>query len=173
MIGNVLARGPRGPRGSRGQTLAEFAMILPVFLLVLVGLFDAGRLVFAYHTVNNAAREGGRQAIVDQTLGHVQVRAAEHAVALGLAPGDIVVDYRLQSTPDVPFSCVDPNTGSYAVGTGFIVRCVAVVQVPYQYVAATPIIGNLIGPMQVTGEVRFPVGFNCVEPAQQQCPVGQ
>jgi Flp pilus assembly protein TadG len=64
-------------RDSRGQTLAEFAMILPVFLLVLVGLFDAGRLVFAYHTANNAAREGGRQAIVDQTLGHVQARATE------------------------------------------------------------------------------------------------
>jgi len=172
MIGNVLARGPRGPRGSRGQTLAEFAMILPVFLLVLVGLFDAGRLVFAYHTVNNAAREGGRQAIVDQTQSHVQARAAQHAVALGLLPGDIVVDYREQITPDVPFSCVD-NQGNYAVGTGYIVRCVAVVQVPYQYVAATPIIGNLIGPMQVTGEVRFPVAFNCVEPDQPQCPVGQ
>jgi hypothetical protein len=72
----------------------------------------------------------------------------------------------------VPFSCVD-GQGSYAVGTSYIIRCVAVVQVPYQYVAATPIIGNIIGPIQVNGEVRFPVEFNCVEPNQPQCPVGQ
>jgi len=171
MIGK-LARHRRDAHGTRGQTLAEFAMILPVFLLVLVGLFDAGRLVFAYHTVSNAAREGGRQAIVDQTLSHVQAQAAQHAVALGVLPGNVVVDYRDPTTPDAPFSCVDQN-GDYAVGTEYIYECVAVVQVPYQYVAATPIIGNLIGPMQVTGEVRFPVAFNCVEPNKPQCPVGE
>lgn len=172
MIGNLFSRGRRGVRGTRGQTLAEFALILPVFMLVLVGLFDAGRLVFAYHTVSNAAREGGRQAIVDQTLSHVQARASKHAVALGVLPGNVVVDYRDPTTPDAPFSCVDVN-GDYAVGTEYIYECVAVVQVPYQYVAATPIIGNLIGPMQVTGEVRFPVAFNCVEPNKPQCPVGE
>lgn len=172
MISKLVARRRSSSPGTRGQTLAEFAMILPVFLLVLVGLFDAGRLVFAYHTVSNAAREGGRQAIVDQTLTHVQARAAQHAVALGVAPGDVVVDYRDPTTPDAPFSCVDVN-GDYAVGSEYIYECVAVVQVPYQYVAATPIIGNIIGPMQVTGEVRFPVAFNCVEPNKPQCPVGE
>jgi Flp pilus assembly protein TadG len=172
MIGK-LAREQRDAHRTRGQTLAEFALILPVFLLVLVGLFDAGRLVFAYHTVNNAAREGGRQAIVDQTLSHVQAQAAQHAVALGVLPVDVVVDYRDPTTPDTPFSCVNDETGDYAVGTDYIYECVAVVQVPYQYVAATPVIGNLIGPMQVTGEVRFPVAFNCVEPNKPQCPVGE
>jgi len=66
----------------RGQTLVEFALILPVFVLVLAGIFDGGRLVFAYHTVNNAAREGGREATVNQTLADIQARAAQHAVAL-------------------------------------------------------------------------------------------
>ena len=150
--------------------MVEFALILPIFILVLVCIFDAGRAVFAYHTVNNAAHEGGRQAIVDQTLAHVQARAAQHAVALGVAPGDVTVDYRDPTDPETEGSCVDN------VGTQEIYECIAVVRVPYLYVAATPIIGNLIGPTWITGEVRFPVAFNCVEgppPDKPQCPVGE
>jgi hypothetical protein len=148
---------------SRGQTLVEFALILPVFILILVGIFDGGRLVFAYHTVNNAAREGGREATVNQTLADIQARAAQHAVALDIPPADVYVDFRLQSSPDDEDSC------DSKVGDQEIVTCLAVVQVTYDYVAATPIIGALIGPMPVTGEVRFPVEFNCVGPG---CPLG-
>jgi Flp pilus assembly protein TadG len=156
----------------RGQSMVEAALILPVFLLVLVGIFDVGRLVFAYHTVNNAAREGGRQAIVDQTSPHIQARAAQHAVALGVEAVDVVVDFRDPETPDTPNSCLTED-GDDALGTDSIYGCVAVVVVPYQYAAATPLIGNLLGTMQVTGEVRFPVEFNCVEPDRPQCPVGE
>ena len=162
-------------RRSRGQKLVEFALILPIFILVLVGIFDAGRAVFAYHTVNNAAHEGGRQAIVDQTLDHIQARAAQHAVALGVDPDDVTVDYRDPEDPETPDSCLDVD-GNPAVGTQYIYECIAVVQVPYLYAAATPIIGNLIGPTLITGEVRFPVAFNCVEgppPDKPQCPVGE
>jgi Flp pilus assembly protein TadG len=148
---------------TRGQTLVEFALILPIFILVLVGIFDGGRLVFAYHTVNNAAREGGREATVNQTLADIQARAAQHAVALDIAPGDVSVDYRLPVAGSAPGSC------NSAVGTQQIFGCLAVVQVRHQYVAATPIIGALIGPMWVTGEVRFPVEFNCVGAG---CPLG-
>src|SRR5688500_3883961 len=100
---NCLRR-RHGP-GSRRQTLVEFALILPIFILIVVGTFDAGRAVFAYHAANNAAREGGRQAIVDQTLTHVQARAAQHAVALGVDPTSVEVDYRNPDTPDDANSC--------------------------------------------------------------------
>jgi Flp pilus assembly protein TadG len=151
---------------ARGQALVEFALILPLFIILLVGILDGGRLVYGYHTANNAAREGARQAIVDQTLPHIQQRASEHAVALGIAPADVVVDYR---QPD------DETVGSCnsSLGTDAIYGCIAVVQVPYSYEAATPIIGALVGPITVTGEARFPVEFNCQEPAKPQCPVGQ
>jgi len=147
--------------------MVEFALILPLLVLLLVGVFDVGRLVFAYHTVNNAAREGGRVAIVDQMTADIQDRAAQRAVSLGIAPGDIQVDYRTVANPDTPGSC------NAAIGTDQIYGCLAVVLVPYDYTAATPIIGNLIGTITVTGEVRFPVEFNCVVPAKPQCPVGQ
>ncbi len=45
-------------RRSRGQSLVEFALILPILLLLVVSAADAGRLFFAYVTIENAAREG-------------------------------------------------------------------------------------------------------------------
>jgi hypothetical protein len=58
---------PRPHRGApeRGQTLAEFALVLPVFFVVLFGLFDGGRLVYANSVVSQAAREGARLAATE------------------------------------------------------------------------------------------------------------
>jgi Flp pilus assembly protein TadG len=55
----------RGHRvGSRGQALAEFALVAPIFFLLLFGLIDFGRYVYYVQILNNAAREGARYAIV-------------------------------------------------------------------------------------------------------------
>ena len=43
-----------------GQTLVEFALVLPVFLLVVFGLLDVGRLVYINSSLSQAAREGAR-----------------------------------------------------------------------------------------------------------------
>lgn len=60
----VLHRGRRGDRSPRGQTIVEFAVILPIFLMLLVGIFDLGRVVWANDTLAGAAREAARYAIV-------------------------------------------------------------------------------------------------------------
>ncbi len=44
----------------KGQSLVEFALVLPLFVLILVGIFDIGRAFFAYIAISNAAREGAR-----------------------------------------------------------------------------------------------------------------
>jgi Flp pilus assembly protein TadG len=48
----------------RGQTLVEFAMVLPVLMIMLVGTLDLGRVVLANDTVGAAAREAARYAVV-------------------------------------------------------------------------------------------------------------
>jgi PKD repeat protein len=48
----------RGRRKSRGQSLVEFALIVPVVLVLLGVVADAGRLFFSYVAITNAAREG-------------------------------------------------------------------------------------------------------------------
>ena len=145
-------------RDPRGQSMVEFALILPIFVLVLVGLFDVGRAVYAYNTVNNAAREAARLAIVDQYEEHVLDEAVQAASGVGVVRADISVAYEL------------PGGGACThVGDDDIVKCVAVVTVPYAYEAASPLIGRIIGPITLRGQSRFPVSINCDD---ADCPYG-
>jgi hypothetical protein len=48
-----------------GQTVAEFALAVPLFMLVVFGVFDAGRLVYANSVLSQAAREGARLAATE------------------------------------------------------------------------------------------------------------
>jgi hypothetical protein len=53
-----------GGKRSRGQELMEFAIVLPLLLLIVFGVLDLGRLFHALITITNAAREGARYGIV-------------------------------------------------------------------------------------------------------------
>lgn len=47
-----------------GQTMVEFALLIPFFLLLLLGFFDLGRAWFYRSSLSNAVREGARAGIV-------------------------------------------------------------------------------------------------------------
>jgi len=47
-----------------GQSLVEFALVLPVLLLLLCAIIDFGWLYYNQITLNNAAREGARYAVI-------------------------------------------------------------------------------------------------------------
>jgi hypothetical protein len=49
----------------QGQGLVELALVLPIFLLVMFGLLDVGRLVYANSALSQAAREGARLAAAE------------------------------------------------------------------------------------------------------------
>ncbi|HWH24944.1 MAG TPA: TadE family protein [Candidatus Limnocylindria bacterium] len=51
-------------RRDAGQALVEFAVVLPLLLVLLLGMIDLGRVVWAHDTAANAAREGARYASV-------------------------------------------------------------------------------------------------------------
>jgi hypothetical protein len=67
----MSGRSVRGQRKGPGQALVEFALIAPLFFVLLFGIVEAGRFIFYYETLNNATREGARYAIVNgaNTLG--------------------------------------------------------------------------------------------------------
>jgi len=46
----------------RGQAIIEFAIVLPILLLILVGILEVGRMVFIYSAVSNASRNAVRYA---------------------------------------------------------------------------------------------------------------
>jgi Flp pilus assembly protein TadG len=50
-------------RGEGGQTLAEFAMLMPIITLVIFGLVDMSRAMQAYVTIQEGARDGTRYAV--------------------------------------------------------------------------------------------------------------
>ncbi len=48
----------------KGQSLVEFALILPILVIILGGVLDLGRLYFAYVAVTDAAAEGATYAAI-------------------------------------------------------------------------------------------------------------
>ena len=60
-------RGIRRQHGEAGSGLIEFALSVVVILAVLYGVIDAGRALYAYDWVANAARKGSRFMIVRGT----------------------------------------------------------------------------------------------------------
>ena len=57
-------RGFQRLRADRGSTLVEFSLVGFMFIIVLLGVVEMGRMVLVYTTVANAARTGARYAIV-------------------------------------------------------------------------------------------------------------
>lgn len=146
---------------TRGQTLAEFALVIPIFLLVLMGLFDLGRAVFIYNGLTNAAREGVRLAIVNQDGDRILERAQKMAFGVGLTTtaADIAAFYRQDpNTDDVETNepC-DDSDDEHAIAVG----CIAVVEADADWTPITPIIGNIVGPITMTARSELPIEFVC------------
>jgi hypothetical protein len=62
------------PAAERGATALEFALLLPLLLLMLFGTIDFGYLVNRNTTINNAAREGAREAIFNPDPAAIEAR---------------------------------------------------------------------------------------------------
>lgn len=140
---------------NRGQALLEFALAIPVFLLLMVGLFDLGRAVFSYNTLTNAAREGARTAIVNQDVASIVARAKEQTAIVELNdPSVSVAFYQVAAdgTADTSKPC-----SPVAVG------CLAVVSFQATYQPITPIISNILfgSGVTFTAKSELTVEYSC------------
>jgi Flp pilus assembly protein TadG len=50
-------------KNDRGATIVEFAIVLPVFLLLIFGIIDFGLLIYNKQILTNATREGARAGV--------------------------------------------------------------------------------------------------------------
>jgi Flp pilus assembly protein TadG len=64
-------------RRQRGQNLVEFALVAPLFLLLVMAIVDFGWLFKTYITTTNCAREGARIGIVGATEATIEARATD------------------------------------------------------------------------------------------------
>jgi Flp pilus assembly protein TadG len=146
-----MMRRRRRNRG-RGQALVEFALILPIFILVVFGILDFGRAVYAYNTISNASREAVRLGIVDQNETAVENHAIQRAASLGLTASDV----------DVTF--LQPNGSASICVAPVAIACDVAVTVRYHYRAVTPGIGALVGLINMSSTSREPVERSYVSP---------
>ncbi len=68
-----------------GQSLVEFALVIPIFLLVLFAIVDFGMAFHAWITVTNSAREGARIGAVRATSAQIEQRVRDTATSLDQA----------------------------------------------------------------------------------------
>jgi len=81
-----------GRRGDRGQSLVEFAVVLPVFLLILAGILDFGLGLFSQMTIINASREGARLGVVEPgNVSGIDARVKAMSTNLDLSKMNIAI----------------------------------------------------------------------------------
>ena len=117
----------------RGQSLVEFAVILPIFMLMLCGIFDLGRAVMYYNTISNASREAVRVGIVDQNYTAIRQRAVDNAGSVMPLPATAITPSVLAPDLTTAGTCA----GSPDVG------CVMRVRIQYTFQPATPFVGQI------------------------------
>ena len=149
----------------RGQALVEFALAFPVFILIVFGLVDVGRLVYAYNTLSDAAREGARIAAVNQidypsgtscnedmpienvAAPHWAIKpcAVSTAVSLGVTTSDVSVSYAA------------PSGTSLSCSPTLNVGCLATVTVSHTWSPITPVIGQVLGAIPLSSTSQIPI----------------
>lgn len=147
----VTARGlPSSPRRSwfseLGVALVETAVVLPIFLLIVFGLVEMGRLFQTYSTVQHAAREGARFAITGRDdivsgnrLESIKEVAEERAVGL---PGDVTVAVRsFEDSADTTPTENDAGDACQLVE----------VEVEYDFTFVVPLISALVPDLTLHG----------------------
>jgi hypothetical protein len=136
-------------RSDAGQDVVEYALVLPLLLLLLFGIVEFGWAVFAYNTVANAAREVARCCIIpypdatdpttqisrcqiDGELLSCEQAAVDHySTAVNLVPG-VGGNFTF-----VPYDPADPDPDLCA-------RCFRV-EVTYQHQLITGYIAGVLG----------------------------
>lgn len=59
-------------KDQKGQALVEFAIVLPILLLLVMGILQFGMMLNSYLTIENAAREGARTGIIGSSDSEIQ-----------------------------------------------------------------------------------------------------
>lgn len=71
----------------KGQSIVEFALILPLLLILIMGIIQFGLILSGYVSITNAAREGARIGIVQKDFSVAQTKAKAKVIeALDISP---------------------------------------------------------------------------------------
>lgn len=88
-----------------GQSLVEFALVLPILLLMLAGVLDLGRYYHSFILVTNAAREGARYGSMnpnDSTGINASIQNAVSGSDVTICPTCVGISYPQGNSPGNP-----------------------------------------------------------------------
>ena len=88
----------QGNMDQKGAAAVEFAIILPVFVLLLFGMIEWGLLLFNQQVITNASREGARAGIV---AGAPRLSDTEIQAVVTAYLGSHLITFGSDSTPDI------------------------------------------------------------------------
>jgi Flp pilus assembly protein TadG len=71
----------------RGAVLVEFALVIPVLLMVMVGIIEFGRAYSYQESIQGAAREGARALALHQSVSTAVNNARGSATVTGITTG--------------------------------------------------------------------------------------
>lgn len=141
----VAAQDSKRERG-RGQALVEFAIVLPVFFLVVAGMFDFGLGIYSDLTLVNAAREGARLGVIDPgNTSAIENRVREMAGNLD------------SSKLKVTVACERPSGGSFTACTSpmWLPGDATKVTVDYDYTVFFPVLFGTEIPLSSESKMRI------------------
>lgn len=147
-----------------GQSLVEFALVLPIIVLLLFGVLDLGRGVFVYNTLSEAARQANRLAIVDQDPARIRAEAVAYAPAVGLATSGVDVCFKAPGTSQR--NCLNTTDACSPAQIG----CLAIVTTRITFTAVTPVLGALAPPIRISSTSIGPIEHVCPTSLKPNCP---
>lgn len=148
---------------TRGQALAEFAMVIPIFLLLLFAIVDVARYVYTQNALSNMAREAARVSAVESRPACAQ--AARDACANSIARTRIT---------GVGLKAGSATTGSPAA-VGVFVECraqsnlalvsisacksndILKVRLNSDFTLVTPLVSSFLSTLALSGEAQVTV----------------
>jgi Flp pilus assembly protein TadG len=119
-------------RRRQGQATVEFALILPVLLLILAGAIEFGRVFWSYGLLLQAAQEGARQGAVlgSATSDTTIATAAQQTAAKGgltISSSNVVISATCSYTSTTSIAAANRTRGNLLT-----------VQVNYQFTPLIP-----------------------------------
>ena len=106
---------PQSSRSLRsGASVVEFALIAPIFFMIILGMIEFGRMAMVQQVITNSAREGARIAVLDgATKQKVKNKVKDYLSSASITGANIKV------TPDPPESAGYGESVTVRVTIGF------------------------------------------------------
>lgn len=98
----------RRKRSRAGVAMTEFAIILPVFVLLMLGIIEFGRAVMIQQVLVNAAREGARRAVIPGAT-NADVTARVDSFLISVRSPGRQTDITDENDTALDLSTADPN----------------------------------------------------------------